>query len=119
MAYYLIIFLLILIVTELYVRKNIFSPTIIFNFIWFIILFLYEFKLSYIQQDLSSKTLFIFFVAIISFNLSSLFISFYKKINHNDIRIDKKNNSQKSKFLKSKKIVRRIESLCYQKIKSI
>lgn len=49
--------------------RKILTPGFIFNAIWFITISLYELKLSYIQNDLSDRTLLVFFVCVIVFNL--------------------------------------------------
>lgn len=77
MIYFLIILLFGLCLFDFIKNKNILSPTFIFNFIWFITLLLYEFKLSYIQQDLSSRTIICFLCCILGFNV---FFFFFKLI---------------------------------------
>ena len=49
--------------------RKILTPGFLFNSIWFITLSLYELKLSYIQNDLSDRTLLVFYVCVIVFNL--------------------------------------------------
>lgn len=78
--YYLLIAVLIFLAIFDYIKnKNILTPTFLFNSIWGITLFLYEFKMSYIQNDLSEKTRNIFFVCVISFNLTMWILSIFKK----------------------------------------
>ena len=79
MNYVLIIILFILCLYDYLKYKQILSPTLIFNTIWFITLLLYEFKLSYLQQDLSNRTILIFYICVFSYNIV---IFLLKKINY-------------------------------------
>ena len=72
MIYVLIGLLFILCLIDLWRNKKLLSPSFIFNFIWFVTLLLYQFKLSYIQQDLSNRTILIFFVCVLSYNIALL-----------------------------------------------
>lgn len=69
MIYVLIGLLFILCVIDFWRNKKIFSPSFVFNFIWFITLSLYQLKLSYIQHDLSNRTVLTFFVCVLSYNI--------------------------------------------------
>lgn len=69
MIYLLFIFLVTSIVVDLLRNKKIYSPVVVFNGMFFIALFLYNFYLSYLQQILSSKTIWIITLFIIAFNL--------------------------------------------------
>lgn len=72
--------------------KVIFTPIKIFNFVWIAVLFLYELKLSYIQQDFSDRTLLIFFLCIISYNIAAiLFKMIIDKKNINKIKNEQQN----------------------------
>ena len=51
-------------------EKNILNPLFVFNFVWFITLSLYELKISYIQQDFSNRSIFIFWICVIFYNLA-------------------------------------------------
>lgn len=59
--------------------RKIFTPVLIFNFIWFFTLSLYNLKISYLQQDLSERTLYLFILNILGFNITYLIISSFKK----------------------------------------
>lgn len=59
-------------------NKKIFSPMVIFNLIWIITLGLYNLKFSYLQQDLSNRTLYLFLLNVIGFNITYIFISLFK-----------------------------------------
>ena len=59
-------------------ERNILNPCFIFNFIWLITLSLYELKLSHIQQDLSDRTIFIFWVCVLCFNITIFFLELIK-----------------------------------------
>lgn len=72
MIYVLIILLFILCVVDFVRNRKLFSPSFIFNFIWLITLCMYQFKLSYIQQELSNRTIFIFFICVIFYNITLL-----------------------------------------------
>ena len=64
-----LIFLLLLFAIIDYVRhRSIISPGFLFNFIFFVCFSLYEMKMSKIQQDFSSRTIFIFYVMVLTFN---------------------------------------------------
>ena len=78
MIYLLITILFLFCLIEFIKTKKILSPTFVFNFIWFITLFLYEFKLSYLQQNLSNRTVLIFFACVFSYNITILFCNFMK-----------------------------------------
>ena len=56
--------------------KKISTPTFAFNFIWLFTLALYQLKLSYLQRDLSERTMLVFFTAIIAYNLSYLLFKY-------------------------------------------
>ena len=75
---YLIIFLLIVLLREIVKFKTLFSPLVIFNGIWFVTLSLYELKLSLLQQDLCSRTMLVFWIAVLSFDLIFLFLRAFK-----------------------------------------
>lgn len=84
MNYLLIIILFILCLYDYLKYKQLLSPTLIFNAIWFVTLLLYELKLSYLQQDLSNRTILIFYLCVISFNIT---IFLLKKINYKPLNI--------------------------------
>lgn len=70
---------LVFLIVDVYKERKIYSPSVIFNGIFFITLFLYSFKLSYIQQDLSSTTLWCMFLCEIGFNIPIVISYFIKK----------------------------------------
>lgn len=81
------IILILFIVIDFIRNREIFTPIKIFDFIWIVTLFLYELKLSYIQQDLSNRTLWIFIVCILSYNLASNIMYFFKiKKNQREVK---------------------------------
>ena len=59
--------------------RKIFTPVLIFNFIWFFTLSIYNLKISYLQQELSERTLYLFILNILGFNITYLIISSFKK----------------------------------------
>lgn len=105
MIYVLLILLLLFCIIDLCKNKKIFSPSFIFNAIWFITLFLYQFKLSYIQQDLSYRTIFIFYICVISFNSVILVLN----VLNSKFKICSKKDKEKRNFLdKFKDIINKI-----------
>lgn len=82
-------------------HKKILSPIFIFNFIWLFVLTLYQLKLSYLQQDLSDRTLLVFFISILTYNISYLVFSIFKLNNE-------KEEKRSSTLEKRLKIARRI-----------
>ena len=73
-------------------REKIYSPRILFNFIWLVVLSLYSLKMSYIQHDISNKTWEVFLVAILSFNITAMVWYF----------IGQKNKGEEKKFVNIK-----------------
>jgi len=75
-------------------RKSFISPIFIFNFIWFFTITLNLFKLSVLQQDLSTRTSSILLVCVISYNITCLiFHKIYEIIKTNKL----KNKEEKNK----------------------
>lgn len=74
----LIILLTTNIIDFMFINKKIYSPIFIFNTIWFVSLGLYELKLSTLQQNLSDRTLIIFMVCILSYNIASIIAKYVK-----------------------------------------
>ncbi len=68
-------------IVDLWKERKIYSPAVLFNGIFFLTLLLYSFKWSYIQQDLSSTTLWCLFLCEIGFNIPIVFSYFIKKKN--------------------------------------
>lgn len=58
--------------------KKIIHPLVLFNGIFFITLSLYQLELSTLQSDLSKRTVLIFYLCIVSFNLFYIIFSFIK-----------------------------------------
>lgn len=67
---------LVLLIVDLWQERKLYSPAVVFNGIFFVTLFLYNFKFSTIQHDLSSRTLLLLFLCEVGFNLP-VFISKY------------------------------------------
>lgn len=105
MIYGLLILLLLFCILDFWKNKKIFSPVFIFNAIWFITLFLYQFKLSYIQQDLSNRTLLIFFVCVISYNLVFIILNM---LNSKYKMFSKKDKEKRSFFGKTKVVIDKV-----------
>lgn len=61
--------------------KKFLNPITIFNSIWILVIFLYNFRLSYLMDELSQRCILIFIVMIISFDLSFIVIYFFTKKN--------------------------------------
>ena len=59
-------------------EKNLINPQFVFNFIWLITLSLYELKLSYIQKDFLERTIFIFWVCVLSYNIALILFDFIR-----------------------------------------
>lgn len=85
-------------------NKNIYNPTTIFGFIWFIIIFLSNLRLFGMNQG-SEKTYFIIFIGIISFLFGSSILGIFQ------IRFDKENINKKIclkgnyRFILNKKVI--------------
>lgn len=54
------------------ITKRIFNPLTVFNVVWLIVIGLYQFRLSYLQNVLSNETIKLFIVCIISYSLAFL-----------------------------------------------
>lgn len=82
--------------------RKIFTPVLIFNFIWFFTLSLYNLKISYLQQDLSERTLYLFILNILGFNITYLIISSFKKrkVTSSKRKVLKYTKEQRIKFAK-------------------
>lgn len=68
------IVLIVFIVLDYIKDKFLITPIKTFNFVWLCVMFFYNFKLSNIQQDFSERTLLIFLVCIVSFDIASMFM---------------------------------------------
>lgn len=75
------IILIFFVVYDYLKNRKILSPTFIFNFMWLITLGLYQLKLSYLQKDLTDKTLLVFLVAIVSYNVFYLLFKYIIRVN--------------------------------------
>ena len=78
MIYLILILLAVICLLDFIKNKKIYTPLFTFNFIWLITLALYELKLSKLQQDLSNRTILIFFICIVSYNLTCFIFSYFK-----------------------------------------
>ncbi len=72
---------LVFLIIDIYKERKIYSPSVIFNGIFFITLLLYSFKWSYIQQDLLSTTLWCLFLCEVGFNIPIIVSYFIKSKN--------------------------------------
>ena len=54
---------------DFYKKRDIFSPMFIFNFMWCLTIGMYQLKFSTLQQDLSTRTLCVFLICILSYNI--------------------------------------------------
>lgn len=100
MIYGIFLLLIIFLIVSVLKDKDILSPRVLFNLIWLFILGLYQLRLSYWQQDLSSRTLLIFLCCIISFNISSLFFSMFKINKVRFLKREKNNNQFSNRVFK-------------------
>ena len=71
LLYFLLIFFLII---DKIKQRSFFAPSTFFNIVFISIISLYQLKISYLQQDLSYRTLLIFISSILSFNIGCLLI---------------------------------------------
>lgn len=106
---------LIFLVVDFIKERKIYSPSVIFNGIFFSTLFLYSFKWSYLQQDLSNTTLWCLFLCEIGFNIPIVISYFIKiknsRLDYNEVitnnksdKIIKEKNSEDDGFLLNKKL---------------
>lgn len=72
MIYFFICYLFVVLVLHIVLTKKIYSPGVIFNGMFFLTFFLYSFRLSYIQNALVPKTILIFFLSNVAFNIPLL-----------------------------------------------
>lgn len=86
--------LVVLIILDYVKDKFLITPIKTFNFVWLCVMFFYNFKLSNIQQDFSERTLLIFLVCILSFDIVSMFMRRIKVSNKQ--HLDKQSNVEKS-----------------------
>lgn len=75
---YLFLNILLSIISILITKKKT-NPVVLFNTVWFGIIFLYQFKLSYLQQDLTTDTYIVMILALLAFFFSFFICSL---INH-------------------------------------
>lgn len=106
---------LVFLIIDIYKERKIYSPSVIFNAIFFVTLFLYSFKLSYIQQDLSTTTLWCLFLCEVGFNIPIVISYFIKKkdntscnksiiINESADKTIKEKNNEDEFFILNKKL---------------
>ena len=122
-----LIFLAVACIVDLYINRKIYTPTLIFNFIWFVVLALYQFKLSHLQHDLSIRTMLVLIVCILSYNVTFLIMKLIKERNKEDKEQKQKKHifniniktrftvEQKVKFFKYVAIVVFIIEVIYSK----
>ena len=84
-------------------NHKIFTPIFIFNFIWLITLSLYELKLSYLQSDLSERTIEIFMSAVLAYDISYIFFNIFN--NKKTRKTEKLNDNYIKKKIKLAKII--------------
>lgn len=107
---------LVFLIIDLWKERKIYSPSVLFNGIFFITLLLYSFKWSYIQQNLSDTTLWCLFLCEIGFNIPivvSYFIKPKDTVSQNeklfvnekaDLLIKRKNADKNKNFALNKKL---------------
>ncbi|MDD3453715.1 MAG: O-antigen ligase [Bacilli bacterium] len=96
--YIVLILLVILFIFDYLKNRDIFSPAAIFNSIWFVILGLYELKLSLLQQDLSERTIMVFLVVVLSYNIGCFI---FQRIDFDKIKLPR----IKTRFDLNKKLI--------------
>ena len=79
MIYIIFIILFAFLILDFSKDKKLISPIKLFNLIWIVILGLYYFKLSYLQQDFSFRTLLIFFLCIVFYDIVSFYMLYVKR----------------------------------------
>lgn len=79
MIYIIFLTLIVFLIIDFFKDKKIISPIKIFNFIWLFVLGLYYLKLSNLQQDFHFRTLLIFFLCILFYNITCFFMLYIKK----------------------------------------
>ena len=84
----LVIVCFIFLLYDYFKTKKVYSPMVIFNLIWIITISLYELKISYIQQDLLPRTIYLFWLNVLGFNITYFIISIFK-LNFFKIRMPK------------------------------
>lgn len=104
---FLVIFCFSICVIDFIKNRNYFSPLFIFNFIWALTLGLYQMKISYLQHDLSERTIFIFYICVIAYNLAVILCK-YMKLDR--LKIKRKKNISNNKIINpSRKIEYKIK----------
>lgn len=89
--FFLIVAIGIFLLLDIFKTKKIYSPSVVFNGIFFITLWLYELKLSYIQNDLLPRTILCLWVAVLCFNITYFLCGL---INRNKTMIVRSNISE-------------------------
>lgn len=95
MYWLLIIALIIFLIIDIKLDKNFITPIKIYNILWFVLILLYQLNLSYIQTTLSNRTLFIFWIFTIFYNM--FYYLFYYETNKNN-KYNEKENIKKYKI---------------------
>lgn len=103
---FLIIFCFFICVIDFIKNRNYFSPLFIFNFIWTLTLGLYQMKISYLQHDLSNRTVMVFWVCVIAYNFAVIFCK-YTKLDR--LKIRKKNKGYINKEQNSNNVSKKID----------
>lgn len=107
-----IILPLIFLIVDLWKERKIYSPSVLFNTIFFVTLLLYSFKWSYIQQDLSNTTLWCLLLCEIGFNIP-IVISYFAKSRDKSL-----NNSDEMKKIINKNLDKSSEKLEFFRLNS-
>lgn len=100
--------LLILIIADFMRNRKIYSPGIIFNGIFFVTLFLYVFKISYIQDELLPRTVLCLWLSVIVFNVIVFGYYFTHKKFNQPVLVEKEDRYFYGITPKTRKIVRNL-----------
>lgn len=99
-----LIFLAVACIVDLYINRKIYTPTLIFNFIWFVVLALYQFRLSHLQHVLSIRTMLLLIVCILSYNVTFLIMKLIKDRKKDDEKEKKHIFNIKMRFTVEQKV---------------
>lgn len=94
MIFVIYVLLIMFLIIDFMKTRELVTPIKVFDFIWLLTISLYELKLSYIQQELSQRTIWIFIACILSYNLIGNI--FY------NIKIERKKQRRKIKLFNIK-----------------
>lgn len=70
--------LIFLIIIGIPITKKLFNPLTVYNGVWFIVIFFYQFRLSRLQRELSSETIILLLFTSIVFSISFLLTYIFK-----------------------------------------